>query len=91
MEFWENFVYGKHKRVRFLRVGKQKKSEKLELMHTYVWGPSQVQSLRGSHYYVTFIEMQLEKLGFIALDKNMTCLLLLRSGKLWLKRRQGKD
>ena len=56
MEFCENCVYGKQKRVRFLRVGKQKKSEKLELFHIDVWGPAQVQSLGGSHYYVTFID-----------------------------------
>ena len=56
LEFYENCVYGKHKRVIFLRVGKQKKSEKLELVHTYVWGSTQVQSLGGSHYYVTFID-----------------------------------
>ena len=37
-------------------VGKQKKSEKLELFHTDVWGPSQVQYLGGSHNYVTFID-----------------------------------
>ena len=56
MEFCENCVYGKHKRVRFLRVGKEKKSEKLELVHTDVWGPTQVQYLGGSRYYVTFID-----------------------------------
>ena len=56
MEFCENCVYGKQKRVRFLSVGKPKKSEKLELVHTYVWGPAQVQSLGGSHYYFTFID-----------------------------------
>ena len=28
--------------------------------------------------------MQLEKLGFIALDRNLMCLILLRSGKLWM-------
>ena len=44
-----------NRRVRFLRVRKKKKSEKLELVHTYVWGPAQVQSLGGSRYYVTFI------------------------------------
>ena len=49
-------VYRKPKRVRFLRVRKQKKSEKLELVHTNVWGPSQVQSLGGSPYYVNFID-----------------------------------
>eukprot|EP00253_Pinus_taeda_P007037 PITA_07037 len=56
LKFCENCVYGKHKRVRFLRVGKEKKSEKLELVHTDVWGPAQVLSLGGSHYYVTFID-----------------------------------
>ena len=56
LEFCENCVYGKNKRVRFIRVGKQNKSEKLELVHTYVWGPTQVQYLVSSHYYVTFID-----------------------------------
>ena len=45
-----------NRRVIFLRVGKQKKSEKLELVHTDVWGPARVQSLGGSRYYVTFID-----------------------------------
>ena len=56
LELCENCVYGKQKRVRFLKVGKQKKSEMLELVHTYVWGPTQVQSLGVSRYYVTFID-----------------------------------
>ena len=49
LDFCDHFVYGKHKRVIFLRVGKVKKNEKLELVHTYVWGPTQVSSLGGSH------------------------------------------
>ena len=36
LEFYENCVYVKHKRVIFLRVRKQKKSEKLDLVHTDV-------------------------------------------------------
>ena len=56
MEFCEHCVYGKQKRVRFLRVRKEKKSETLELVNTDVWGPSQVSSLGNSHYYVTFID-----------------------------------
>ena len=40
LNFCEHCVYGKHKRVRFLRVRKEKKSERLELVHRYVWGPS---------------------------------------------------
>jgi hypothetical protein len=56
LDLCENCVYGKQKRVIFLRVGKEKKNETLELVHTGVWGPSQVSSLGGSHYYVTFID-----------------------------------
>ncbi|RVW98316.1 Retrovirus-related Pol polyprotein from transposon TNT 1-94 [Vitis vinifera] len=32
------------------------KAEKLELVHIDLWGPSPVASLRGSSYYVTFID-----------------------------------
>jgi hypothetical protein len=56
LDFCEHYVYGKQKRVRFLRVGKEKKNERLELVHTDAWGPSQVSSLGGSNYYVTFID-----------------------------------
>jgi hypothetical protein len=56
LDFCEHCVYGKQKRVRFIRVGKEKKNERLELFHTYVWGLSQVSSLGGSHYYVSFID-----------------------------------
>jgi transposase InsO family protein len=35
---------------------KEKKNERLELVHTDVWGPTQVSSLGGSRYYVTFID-----------------------------------
>ena len=50
------FYWRMMKRFIFFRVGKQNKSEKLEIFHTYVWGLTQVQSLGGSRYYVTFID-----------------------------------
>lgn len=56
LDFCENCVYGKHKRVRFIRVGKEKKSKKIEFVHTYVWEPTRVSSLDGSHYYVMFFD-----------------------------------
>jgi hypothetical protein len=61
LDFCEHCVYGKHKRVRFPGVRKEKKSERLELVHTNVWGPSQVSSLGGSRYYVTFIDYATRK------------------------------
>jgi hypothetical protein len=42
--------------VIFLRVKKENKSERLELVHTNVWGPAQVSYLGVSHSYVTFID-----------------------------------
>ena len=56
LEFCEHYVYGKHKRVKFLRAGKEKNSKKLDLVHTDVWGPAQVSSLGDSNYYVNFID-----------------------------------
>ena len=40
----------------FLKVGKEKKHEKLDLVHIYVWGLPQVSSLVVSNYYVTSID-----------------------------------
>jgi len=40
----------------FVKTGKEKKSERLELVHKNVWGLDQVSSLGVSHYYVTFID-----------------------------------
>ena len=54
LELCENCVYGKQKRVRFFSVGKEKKSEKLELVHSDVWGLAQVSSLGVSHFYFYF-------------------------------------
>lgn len=42
--------------VSFLKIDKPPKAEKLELVHTNVWGPSPVSSIEGSLYYVTFID-----------------------------------
>ena len=56
LEFCEYCVYGKQKRVIFLKVGKEKKHEKLEIGNTNVWVLDQVSSLGGSNYYVTFID-----------------------------------
>ena len=64
MDLYEICMYGKQKRVSFVKTGKEKKKEtgkenkkeKLELVHTDVWGLAQVSSLGGSHYYVIFID-----------------------------------
>ncbi|KAL6328733.1 hypothetical protein AAG906_003750 [Vitis piasezkii] len=40
----------------FLKTGRTPKAEKLELVHTDLWGLSPVASLGGSRYYITFID-----------------------------------
>ena len=69
LDFCENCI-GKQKRVKFLKVGKEKKNEKLELVHTNVWGLDQVSSLRGSHYYVTFIDDETRKTGIYCIKNK---------------------
>ena len=44
------------KKVSFVKTRNEKKSERLDLVHIDVWGPAQVSSFGGSHYYVTFID-----------------------------------
>jgi hypothetical protein len=66
LEFREHLW--KQKRVKFLRGEKKTKSEKLELVHTNVWGLAHVSSLGGSYYYVTFIDGATRKLGFIVFN-----------------------
>ena len=52
----ESCILGKQKNVSFLKTGRTPKAEKLELVHTDLWGLSLVASLGGSKYYITFID-----------------------------------
>ena len=74
-------MYEKQKRVSFVKSGKEKKDDKLELVHTDVWGLAQVSSLGGSHYYTTFI----------FLNKNLMHFKFLRNKNAWLKMRLVKS
>ncbi|KAE8683538.1 hypothetical protein F3Y22_tig00111200pilonHSYRG00002 [Hibiscus syriacus] len=63
-------IFGKQKKVSFAKIGKTPKAEKLELVHTDVWGPSPVPSLAGSLYYVTFIDDSTRKVWVYFLKKK---------------------
>jgi len=52
----EHCIFGKQKKVSFSRARKTPKVEKLELVHTDVWGPTLVKSIGNLRYYVTFID-----------------------------------
>ncbi|RVW67125.1 Retrovirus-related Pol polyprotein from transposon TNT 1-94 [Vitis vinifera] len=57
----ESCILGKQKKVSFLKTGRTPKAEKLELVHTDLWGPSPVASLGGSRYYITLLMTQVER------------------------------
>ena len=59
--FCEPYVLGKQKRVTFTKTRRTPKAEKLELVHTDVYGPTTIASLGGSHYHVTFIDNSTRK------------------------------
>lgn len=56
LDICESCILGKQEKVNFFRGGRAQKSRKLELVHTNLWGPLQVSSLKGSWYYLTFID-----------------------------------
>ena len=47
----ESCILGKQKNVSFLKTSRTPKVEKLELVHTDLWGPSPVASLGGSRHH----------------------------------------
>ena len=57
----ESYILGKQKNVRFLKTSRTLKAEKLELVHTDLWGLSSVATLGGSMYYITFIDYSSNK------------------------------
>ncbi|BBG97487.1 transposable element gene [Prunus dulcis] len=52
----EDCIFGKQKRVSFQTSGRTPKKERLELVHSDVWGPTTISSIGGKHYFVTFID-----------------------------------
>ena len=70
---------------------KEKKSERLELMHRDVGGSAHVSYFGVSHYYVTFIDDATRKYGFTSLDRNLMYFKLLRNENAWLKMRLVKS
>jgi hypothetical protein len=90
LNFCEHCVYGKHKRVRFFKVGKEKKSEKLELVHTNVWGSAQVSSLGGSRYYVTFIDDATRKTWVYCIQRKSNVFDTFKKWKALVENERGK-
>ena len=91
MDFYEICLYGKQKRVSFVKSGKEKKSERLELVHTDVWGPAHVSSLCGSHYYVKFIDDAIRKVCVYFLGQKADVIKTFKKQKYLVENETGKS
>ncbi|KAL5761263.1 hypothetical protein ACOSQ2_020101 [Xanthoceras sorbifolium] len=85
----EDCIFGKQKKVSFAKIGKILKAEKLELVHTDVWGPSSVSSLSGSLYYVTFIDDSTRKVWVYFLKKKSEVFDTFRKWKAMVENETG--
>ncbi|XP_057426441.1 uncharacterized mitochondrial protein AtMg00300-like [Lotus japonicus] len=56
IDMCEDCIFGKQKRVSFQTSGRTPKKERLELVHSNVWGPTTVPSISGKRYFLTFID-----------------------------------
>ncbi|KAH9764272.1 hypothetical protein KPL70_001465 [Citrus sinensis] len=55
LEFCEKCVFGKATRLKFSS-GRKETKQTLDYIHSDLWGPSQVPSLGGARYFVSFID-----------------------------------
>ena len=55
MDMCEDCILGKQKRVSFQTSYRIPKKERLELIHSDVWGPTTISSIGEKYYFVTFI------------------------------------
>ncbi|KAL2248697.1 UNVERIFIED_CONTAM: Retrovirus-related Pol polyprotein from transposon TNT 1-94 [Sesamum indicum] len=65
-----NIPFAGTKRVSFLTTGRTPRKEKLELVHTDLWGPAPVSSLGGSTYYMTFVDDSTRKVWVYFLKRK---------------------
>ena len=56
IDLCEHYIYGRQRRVSFLRGGHDRKKNVLELIHLDVFGPVNMNKLGGASYFVTFID-----------------------------------
>ena len=73
-----------------MKTGKENKSEKLELVHTDVWGLAQISSLGGSHYYVTFINNTTRKVWVYFLRQKYDVFQTFKKWKWLVKNEIGR-
>ena len=88
LDMCEECILEKQKRVSFQTYGRTLMKEKLELVHSNIWGSTTTESIGGKQYFVTFIDVHFRKVWVYFLNSNPKCLKLSEDGKLGLKMKQ---
>ena len=86
---WPMRGFGKQKKFSFEKISKTPKTEKLELVHTDVWGPTLVSSPAGSLYYVTFIDDSTRNVWVYFLKKKSEVFDTFRKWKAMVENKTG--
>ncbi|KAG8498939.1 hypothetical protein CXB51_005359 [Gossypium anomalum] len=90
LNFCEHCVFGKQKRVRFIR-GIHNTKETLEYIHSDLWGPSRVPSRGGANYMLTFIDDFSRKVWAFFLKQKSDVFSAFKSWKIMIEKQTGKQ
>ena len=82
-------VLGKHKLDSFSEASHRAK-DKLELVHTYLYGPMPIQSLGGSIYFLTFIDDFSRKIWIYFIKNKSKTFVKFKEFKDEAKKKSGK-
>ncbi|CAN1807780.1 Retrovirus-related Pol polyprotein from transposon TNT 1-94 [Linum perenne] len=89
IDLCESCIYGKQSRVSFNTSGRTPKQEKLELVHTDVWGPAPVSSIGGKLYFVTFIDDHSRKVWVFFLKQKSEVFGVFKNWKAMVENETG--
>lgn len=89
LEFYEHYVFGKRKRVRFLKERHDMKKA-LEYIHSDLWGSARVLSRRGAYYLMMVIDDCFRKVWVFFLKQKNDVFGTFKKWKTLAKKQTGK-
>ena len=90
LEFCEECVYGKQKRVRFMS-GKHTTKGPLDYIHSDLWGPARVTSVGGASYMLTIIDDFSRKVWSFFLKHKGDVFSTFRNWKVMIEKQSGRE
>ncbi|KAG8471889.1 hypothetical protein CXB51_036391 [Gossypium anomalum] len=90
LKFYEHCIFGKQKRVRFIR-GIHNTKGTLEYIYFDLWGPSRVPSRGGANYMLTFIDDFSNKVWAFFLKQKSDVFFVFKYWKTMIGKQRGKQ